>query len=383
MKTHMKRAAVVSLHYSDTHVSHMIALAKLLQVLGYAVAFIHDEKYLPFAAFSAIGKAMSVRRYYSNPGIQPFDLAIFCNSATQNHSLVRTLRARQTTVLYVFHEPEPLWSFSVLKSEGWTKTGRFVLSTLFSIKTVRACSGVIVCSLCGQALYKQYYQRFNSNVHVMPLLFDDEIGDDLFERMRNSKRSFGFVGTACRAHGFDVFVTLAKYAIRNGSAIPFTIATSVDLTSVLRADRELARLVNDGKIRLQHGQKLSNDEINQYYLECFCIWNVYRRSTQSGVLPRAYMAGSLVLASRIGSFPEFVDEGVTGEFVDSDDNPESILEVVEGMRARSIHYVDGCRRKFMDTFYYGANRGSLAEMIAGTSTRTHLHVTDIDHHSGL
>jgi glycosyltransferase involved in cell wall biosynthesis len=197
----------------------------------------------------------------------------------------------------------------------------------------------------------------------MPLLFDDEIGGERFERMKNYKRSFGFVGTACRSHGFDEFVAFAKYAIRNGSDIPFTIATGVDLTRVLRADSDLSRMVSEGRIRLHHGQKLSNDEINQHYLQCFCVWNVYRRSTQSGVLPRAFMAGSPVLASRVGSFSEYVRTGITGEFVDSDADPAVILEVVESMRKHSLTYVEECRKTFKGIFYWRSNLSKLAEII--------------------
>jgi glycosyltransferase involved in cell wall biosynthesis len=369
----MKTAAVVSLHFSPSHVSHMIALARLLQELGFSITFIQVEGYLSCSGFAAIGNTISAGGYYRSRDEQPFDVAIFCNSAMQNHSLARTMRARGTTVLYIYHEPEPIWSFSVLKSEGLIKTCRFVLSTLFSIKTVRACSGVIVCSLYGRTLYERYYQRFNSNVYVLPLLFDDEIGQELFEQMRNNKRAFGFVGTACRSHGFDAFVAFVKYAIRNGSNIPFTIATSVDLTTTLHADLELAHLVSEGRIRMQHGQKLSNDQINQYYLQCFCIWNVYRRSTQSGVLPRAFMAGSPVLASRIGSFPEYVRAGVTGEFVDSSDDHAAILEAAERMREHSLSYAKECRSMFLGTFYWRSNLIQLAEIIESASTESSPH----------
>jgi glycosyltransferase involved in cell wall biosynthesis len=204
----------------------------------------------------------------------------------------------------------------------------------------------------------------------MPLLFDDEIGNELFARIQNSKQAFGFVGTACRSHGFDAFVAFVKYAIRNGCSIPFMIATSVDLTSVLRTDHELARHVSEGRLRIQHGQKLSNDQINQYYLQCFCIWNVYRRSTQSGVLPRAFMAGTPVMASRVGSFPEYVRAGVTGEFVDSSDDHTTIHEAAERMREHSLSYAKECRNMFLDTFYWRSNLNKLAEIIESASTNS-------------
>jgi glycosyltransferase involved in cell wall biosynthesis len=344
-----------------------MAYGKLLRELGFAVSFVLEERYLAFEDSFAIEDTISGRGYCNNPGTQQFDLVVFYNSAVKNHSLASALRERGTTVLYVFHEPEPINSLSVLRSEGLKKTVRFVLSSLFSIRTTCTSSAVIVCSSYGRALYDRGYQRFNSNVHVLPLLFDDEIGQELFEQMRSHKRYLGFVGTACKSHGFDVFVEFAKYALRNGSDIPFVIATWVDLSSLLQSDQELAGFVEQGRIRMQHGRRLSNDEINQHYMECFCIWNVYRRSTQSGVLPRSFMAGTPVLASRVGSFPEEVQPGFTGEFVDVNEDPAAILATVQNLRAHTADYFDECRKRFLEKFYFRANRNQLTEILESTS----------------
>jgi glycosyltransferase involved in cell wall biosynthesis len=360
-----RRAAVISLHFSPAHASHMIAYGKLLRDLGYAVSFVLDERYISFATFSSVGPEITAKRYFSS-GHPHFEVAIICNSATTNPKIVDMLRANDTKVFYVFHEPEPIWNPSLIETEGWIKTIKFMLSTLFSIKTLRRSSGVIVCSSCALSLYERHYQRHNGNVISIPLLFDDEIGEVRLEQMRNQKKSFGFIGTACRAHGFDEFVAFSKYAIRNGSSIPFAIVTAVDLTSILTADRELACLVKDARIQIQHGRKLSNEEINQHYLSSFGVWNIYRRSTQSGVLPRAFMAGSPVVATRVGSFPQFVSEGVTGELVGSATDLAAILDAVERMRSKSAEYVDGCRKAFKDTFYYKAQSNRLGEILKVT-----------------
>ena len=375
---HPRRAAVVSLYFSYGHSSHMIALARLLHELGYEVAFILDEKYLPFADFSALGEVVAARDAYVNPHSRPFDLAIFYNCATKNPSLVRALRQRGTTVFYTFHTPEPAWSLRFFIAEGWKNTLRHWISSCFSICTIRRSSGVIVYSSCAQALYEQHYRKHNRLVHAIPLLFDDEIGDERMEQVRRGKRYFGFVGTACKSHGFDAFVAFAKYAAAKSSDLRFLIATRLDLTSALAADAELARLVSQGKIQLEHGRVFSNEEINRHYLNCFCVWNAYLRSTQSGVVPRAFMAGTSVLASRVGSFPEYIRAGVNGEFVDSGDDPASILEVVKRMRTQSENYVDACRKTFKETFYYRANLHRFAEIVASARTEVRNETFRID-----
>jgi glycosyltransferase involved in cell wall biosynthesis len=111
---------------------------------------------------------------------------------------------------------------------------------------------------------------------------------------------------------------------------------------------------------------LSNDEINEYYLKSFCVWNIYNCSTQSGVLPRAFMAGAAVIAKGNGSFPEFIRPGMTGEFVASGDDHEEIFQSAEKIRRETPRYVGECRKSFMGTFFYGANREKLAAILACT-----------------
>ena len=357
-----RAAAVISLHFSPSHASHLIAYGKLLRDLGYAVSFVLDERYFSFAAFSSIGSEITAKHYLSSDHPR-FEIAIICNSATANPKLVNRMRGKDTKVFYIFHEPEPFWNPSLIETEGWRKTVRFMLSTLFSIKTLRGSSGAIVCSSCALSFYQRHYQVHNKNVTMIPLLFDDEIGDVRLAKMRDQKRSFGFIGTACRAHGFDEFLGFAKYAIRNGSSIPLAIITGVDLTSLLSSDREIAGYVRERRIEIQHGRKLSNDEINQYYLNSFGVWNMYRRSTQSGVLARSFMAGCPVVATRVGSFPEYVMEGVTGELVDSAADLAAVLSAVNKMRRESTKYVDGCRKAFKDVFEYKAQLNRVGEML--------------------
>lgn len=363
MSAAKKTAAIISLYFSCAHASHMMALGKLLDALGFAVTFILHAGYLPMADFSAIGETVSVTAVWHPTSASAFDLAVFCNCATRNHALVRDLRQRGTAVFYLLHEPGPVLSWRYFLSEGWRQTIRFVISSCFNIVTVRRSTGVIVHSSCALALYERNYLRHNSNVHSMPLLFDDEIGSERFERAQRDKHFFGFVGTACKSHGFDVFVNFVKYAIRSGSRMRFTIVTKVDLTSLLAGDRELARHVTDGRIHMQHGRGLSNDEINLHYLDCFCVWTVYRRSTQSGVMANAFMAGSPVIATRVGSFPEYVVPGVNGEFVDSVDDFRAMLRMAEKMRHDIPLYSEGSRKTFLDTFYYGANRKRITELL--------------------
>ncbi len=358
-----RSASIISLYFSNAHASHMIALAKLLQTLGFAITFIVDERYLRLADFSAIGETVTTCELSGHPIPLTFDLAVFCNCATTNHRLIANMRTRGTVVLYVFHEPGQVLSWKYFVSEGWRQTVRFVISSCFNIVTVRRSTGVIVPSSHALALYRRHYLKHNENVHIMPLLFDDEIGNDRFERAQHNKLHFGFVGKACKSHGFDFFLKFAKYAVRSESSIQFLISTKVDLSSLLASDKELARLAREGRIQIQHGRDLRNEEINEHYLSCFCIWGAYRRSTQSGVMASAFMAGSAVLATRVGSFPEYVVPGFNGEFADSIGEFNTLLRLAEKIQRDIPTYSQGCRNTFLETFYYPAHRVKFMELI--------------------
>jgi len=340
----------------------MVAYGKLLRELGYTVTFILDDGYLHFPDFSTVGKPVSC----TGLKLCEFEVAIFCNSAPRNPQVAARMRASATTVLYLYHEPISVWDWKSLGQEGWKQIVRFPFSAYFSARLLLQSSAAIVPSAFARKQYQRNYSHYNRKVFELPLLFEDEV-DAINAGLRTGeKKYFGFIGSASRGHGFDKFVAFAKYAIRRGSTIPFVIATRRSISRLLRTDEELASYAQEGRIQIEHGRVFSNEEINRYYLDSFCVWNVYRRSTQSGVLPRSFMAGTPVLASRIGSFPEFIREGVTGEFVESPDDLSEILDLAESIRSRYRTYAEGCRSAFLTTFYYKANISRLAEIINET-----------------
>jgi len=337
----------------------MTAYGKLLDALGYAVIFYLDDNYLRFTEFSDVGTPLS----RTKPIPDGLKIAIFYNSAAQNPTVAARMKASGATVLYVFHEPLSFWDWNYMRTEGLRQNLRFQVSVFFSIRLLRQCSVVIVPSEYAREQYEENYARHNPNIFTMPLLFHDEVEPERITAGFPEKKFFGFIGSVGKGHGFDWFVEFAKYAIRSGSTIPFKIATRTDLTNLFRNDEEFAHYAKDGKIQVQHGHMLSNSEINEHYLSCFCVWNVYRRSTQSGVLPRCFMAGTPVLASRIGSFPEFVQQGLTGEFVDYSEGLPRMLEVAEIIRNRFPVYSQQCRNAFLRTFHYKANASRLAAVL--------------------
>jgi glycosyltransferase involved in cell wall biosynthesis len=139
------------------------------------------------------------------------------------------------------------------------------------------------------------------------------------------------------------------------------IASRFPLPEYVLKDKIISR--NLDRIELMCGRTLQNKEIDSCYARSFAVWNLYRRSTQSGVLPKAFMFGTPVVASRIGSFPEYVRDGFNGRFANADDR-EGVLCAVEELRRRTGEYASNCRRSFLEMFYYRSRLEELRQLLA-------------------
>jgi glycosyltransferase involved in cell wall biosynthesis len=218
---------------------------------------------------------------------------------------------------------------------------------------------VILASRNGLNEYLNADARFNRNFACFPLIYDDEAAGDVSELLPE-KRYFGYIGNLCRAHGFDEYLSFMRYALQRGLDVRFLIASRNPLPGYILRDSRLRR--NLDKIEIRCGWPLQNDEMNRCYAESFCIWNLYRRSTQSAVLPKAFMFGTPVIASAIGSFPEYIQEGVNGRFADARNN-ESVRTALEDIRSNISSYSANCRRTFLETFFYRSRLPDLEGML--------------------
>ena len=68
----------------------------------------------------------------------------------------------------------------------------------------------------------------------------------------------------------------------------------------------MKKMQDEGQLLVQQGRPLTEEEMSAAYRRSVATWNGYRRSTQSGVLPNAFMQGTPVIATKLGSFEEFV-----------------------------------------------------------------------------
>ncbi len=338
------RAAIVSLRFNPAFIQHLIAYAKAVSELGMEAEFLLDP---PYSRFPELVAAAPIVEFRGFPVSASWDCAILLNPAVNNRKLGLELKRSGTKILYVYHEP---WHMSLdyLRNEGISSAARAILAHRMTVPVLRLADTVILESHFGLEIYRSGDFRHNPKAVYFPQIYDDDTvgrGAELISQ----KQFFSFIGNPCRAHGFDQYLAAIRHALSSGMDVRFLIASRFALPDSVHRDPLLRQ--NADRLEFRCGQPLNNDEMNRCYAESFCVWNLYRRSTQSGVLPKALMFGTPVIASTAGSFPEFVRDGANGRFADAEDQG-SIWVAADDMRQNIAEYSENCRKTFLEAFYY-------------------------------
>ena len=351
-----KRAVLVSLRFTPAIVQHLVAYAKALQELGFTVEVVLDTAYMEFSELAEMTRASS-----KEPDLDraSFSHAIFFNVAFDNLALANRLKRRGARIIYIYHEP---WeaSFAFLRTDGFGIRVKAAIAHRVSRPLLKVADLVLVGSQYGLNAYRRADAHYNASVFCFPLIYDVVAGQPTPEIVQQ-KLSFSYLGNIGRVHGFDQFIRVMRESLLQKSNLRFMIASRYPLPEFVLRDDVIRR--NLDKIDVMCGRTLTNEEINGCYRRSFGVWNLYRRSMQSGVLPKAFMYGTPVIASRIGSFPEYVRDGYNGRFACADD-PDQVLSVLEELRSRTGEYAENCRRSFLDLFFYKSRVEDLRQLLA-------------------
>ncbi|HEY2469955.1 MAG TPA: glycosyltransferase [Terracidiphilus sp.] len=339
-----KTVAIVSLRFNPAFLQHLIAFAKAVRELGLEPQFLLDREY---ERFSELTQVAPMCHSYERSSATAWSHAIFLNASTGNPELAMALHRDNVKIVYVYHEP---WHMSgqYFWSEGIIGTAKAIAAHRLTVPVLKLSATVILESRFGMRMYEQADARYNSNYVYFPQIYDDDVQVELSDLV-HGKRYFSFLGTLCRSHGFDQYLGFMLGALERGADLRFLIASRNALPPSLEKDARFQQ--SRDRIEIRCGRPLTNDEMNRCYAESFCVWNVYRRSTQSGVLPKAMMFGTPVLASAAGSFPEYVRDGENGRFVDAEQT-DAILSALEDIQRNIPSYAANCRKSFRDNFFY-------------------------------
>ncbi len=339
------KAILVSKRFNPGHISHMQANCKLLEENGFHVRFSVNERFLSFTDCGMKGKASDISDWVMLGHGDLFIVWYASVSAVFNLLFVR-LFSRATTV-YVYHEPYT--SFSSYRKAGfsWLKTVRVTAISMVSrVICVLSDKIILPSERAFQAIPAA--QRQSRRYAKINLMFVDESGP----KTQGLAREFvSYIGTIAEDHAFDEFVHLMQACVAGQILLPlkFLIATRSTVPDKYRA--VVDECVSSGQLVLHAGRPMTNAEINHFYASSFVVWNAYRRSMQSGVLPKAYMFGTPVLVSTSNQ-SEYFHEGVHGALISDRYTLQEFHQAITWLHTDWTTVSQNCRNHFLQNFNY-------------------------------
>jgi len=259
----------------------------------------------------------------------------------------------RSSIVYIYHEP--LGDFQSYKKAGFSsfKTIIIYLKGFVSFLIAKLSDRLFFPS---NNSYNQFLANSTGypakNISLVNLLFNDE-SEGEFETKLLGREYISYIGTIAEDHAFDEFLRFALYALNHNwfKKYKFLIATKSHISNDQL--RGLGKFIEAGRLHIQSGQPLSNQNINLFYKNSLVVWNAYRRSMQSGVLPKAYMFGTPIIVSS-ANISEFFDDYIHGVIVSDKYLVQEIKLAIEDVITNFEYYSSNCRIKFLTTFHYKA-----------------------------
>lgn len=342
----MTKAAIISLKFHPGHYSHLIANYHLLRQCDVECVLYVNTKFNDLDTTSSINKVNNL--FLSD--YKEYDFAFFWFPSHLN--LLEIFKFRilgSAKIVYVFHEP--IENYNVFYKSGFNllKLSKLFLIDIINKLTITFASHVILPSEKALSIYEKKYYRFNKEYSAIPLLFDDENNSP--SSNLKSRKYISYIGTIASDHAFHKFCNFIEFAIRNDlfQEFCFLIATGSRISNELKM--RFQNIQNCSRLTIIDGVWLSNHEINHYFKSSVLIWNAYDRSSQSGVLPKAFMFSTPVIGNAQIS-NEYIIDGFNGIYLKNNSDISEITIAIYNIIDNFNHYSKNSRKTFLNKFYY-------------------------------
>lgn len=347
MRNKMPKILVCSVHFGAGHTAHLNAYQKMLEECGFTVALYVDRKYMKLFNNT---KGNYIFTLDEALAFHP-DIVWIWNTGFENIRVIKAFKRMGVPIVYVLHEPF-MGIENLLKEKGYiTKAvGATALNYWICLKSDK----IILCSYYAEQNCKIYMKNAYRKRILFPLIYPDDFMDT-YERKYFSK-----IGGFGVAHGSEIFLRFVKDSFHKNT-ITFQITTRANITEQLK-DPILQEMMRSGRLIVQQGRPLTEQEMNEAYRRSICTWNGYIRSTQSGVLANSFMQGTPVIATHLGSFDEYVKDGENGTFID-DYSYDTIFNAYQRIASNIDEMSKNARNTFLEQFYYRNQEEKFKEII--------------------
>lgn len=345
----MKRISVVSLNFSPGNLSQFRALQCLFSELGHEVKIVLNQKYITLdPSIPGIKYINGYREVFKD---KP-DLILVQTISVKNILLMIHAKLVGVKSYYVLHEP-----WAGLRKLKNTRKFYELAGCIVNTAICLLCHRVILVSQEGLDNYEHYMKWCNRNYVKFSLLFCDEAaGSTDYE-----KKYLSFLSSFSELHGRQEYLDFIEYATANKLDIDFLIATRSSTNGYLDSPI-IQSAIASGRLTVHSGKAMTSDEVNQYYQQSLCVWNVYKLSTQSGVLPHSQMFGVPAITSRQGAAKEVVEDKKNGCFIELPVNNEDILAAYRYICEHREEMSRAARETFMEKYHYSAYKEQAAKI---------------------
>ena len=267
------------------------------------------------------------------------DVLFFGNMHPANALLAAIARSEGSKeVWWWLHEPHT----QEKKRHGRCRRYYITLVEHLQGRFLRHVDHVLLSSDEAMHQFREHYSWYRGKVTHVPLIFLDYYEPD----RPSSPEYITFVGNAVPAKGIDTFLALVEYAESHGSSLQFQIVTGSDVRGMLPSLSSTARQ----RLQVVSGNRLSDLQLGRAVRESLAVIAPYRRVTQSGVVPVAFMHGVPVISSNTGAMPESIRPGETGALLPSDAQLNDWLDAVETIRENREQMGSRCRQFYEDHY---------------------------------
>lgn len=135
-----------------------------------------------------------------------------------------------------------------------------------------------------------------------------------------------FFGRVQWYKGIDTLIKAAPYILQKVPDLKIVISGAGDCSDIHRAESNFPGLFEI------HNEYIKAEDVAIYFSRAAVIVLPYKNATQSGIIPIAYMFHKPVVATRVGSIPEVVEDGKTGLLVDANDElalADALIKLLE------------------------------------------------------
>ena len=354
------KAYISSRRYHPGHFSHMYANYLMLTDMGCESCLYVNP------SFNAASHGLNRINYFTQlRADKHFEYLIVWFPSIQSlfDMLYVRLFRRKVKIVYFFHEPYDSFRNYLKSGFGLLKTIKITIVQIFNFCLVLLTHKVVLPSNAALQTYEANYAWLNKPYLRLPLLFSDESIGPIYEF--SDRKFIAYLGTIAEDHAFDEFVSFVAKASEEGlfPGLQFLIASRSELPQW--AAEKLAQAIVTKKLIVHSGNPLSNAEINAFYHSSVVVWNAYRRSMQSGVMPKAFMFGTPVLVSELNQSEFFINHE-RGELI-AQYNYDSFVSAITAIIANFSMYSKCSREAFLSQYFYRAHSQEFLEFLSLTS----------------